>query len=820
MTLTEPLPELLLFDHVHEASTRDEGSVLHISGPVGSGKTALLQAMAERAGRRGGWSFVVTGSARERGHPFGLLDRLIPSMCAAGMAEPVPGGRADGQDFFFMMDRVGAAVREFACGRPVMVGIDDVHFADEQSLRAVSYLIRRIESSGVVVVLTESTSYERDMAGLRAEVLHLPFCHRVRLTPLAPAEIAERLRKRWGGAVDDALVQFCAQVTGGIPLLLQALMDDLAAAPAPGAGEPGANFRQTVQRSLHRCAPSTAAAARAIAVLGGCATPELIAELGAVDVALVDESIRDLREMGLLEGEWFRHPQTRAAVLADIPLPGLPELHRRAAELLHLSGAPAGAVAEQLIAAQDGGKAPWRVVILCEAAREAMAGGDVESAVLSLRHAVEASSDDTQRARAGVLLAEAQWHTDPSRAMRRLGELGRDARAGLFTGPDIVTAVNHMLWWGEFAEADELLRLTDEQGGGDSSLAHLWAIFGRAGGGTEPDDENTLPSDSPLTRSGPMAVVTYLSSAASLKCGGVSTDRADQILLGIRTGAPLTPALSALVLLVQTGRLEEAITWCERLLKEEWISRTPMRRAMIETIESVALLRAGDSARALQCIREVLEVVPAPAWGVAAGLPLSVAVRASTELGDTDAARSYLAVPVPPAMFDTPFALPYLLALGGYHLAMGHPESALLHTRSCLELITRWGVEAGRIAAGPPELTMSRPAPASAVSRPDAGEPCLPGVGEPAAPTVSRRTGPGGRRRAAKHDRAAERSTEDGSQLTDAERRVAALAAAGVTNRQIAESLFITVSTVEQHLTKIYRKLHVRSRSGLRRYGY
>ncbi|MFD0817245.1 LuxR C-terminal-related transcriptional regulator [Micromonospora zhanjiangensis] len=45
----------------------------------------------------------------------------------------------------------------------------------------------------------------------------------------------------------------------------------------------------------------------------------------------------------------------------------------------------------------------------------------------------------------------------------------------------------------------------------------------------------------------------------------------------------------------------------------------------------------------------------------------------------------------------------------------------------------------------------------------------------------------------------------------------AALAAAGNTNRQIAKHLCITVSTVEQHLTKIYRKLNVRSRSGLRR---
>ncbi|WP_043268379.1 LuxR family transcriptional regulator [Streptomyces sp. CT34] len=54
--------------------------------------------------------------------------------------------------------------------------------------------------------------------------------------------------------------------------------------------------------------------------------------------------------------------------------------------------------------------------------------------------------------------------------------------------------------------------------------------------------------------------------------------------------------------------------------------------------------------------------------------------------------------------------------------------------------------------------------------------------------------------------------------LSDAERRVAALAAAGCPNRKIASRLFITVSTVEQHLTRVYRKLNVKQRSELPRY--
>lgn len=51
--------------------------------------------------------------------------------------------------------------------------------------------------------------------------------------------------------------------------------------------------------------------------------------------------------------------------------------------------------------------------------------------------------------------------------------------------------------------------------------------------------------------------------------------------------------------------------------------------------------------------------------------------------------------------------------------------------------------------------------------------------------------------------------------ISDAERRVATLAALGHTNREISRQLYITVSTVEQHLTRVYRKLNVRGRSAL-----
>ena len=56
-----------------------------------------------------------------------------------------------------------------------------------------------------------------------------------------------------------------------------------------------------------------------------------------------------------------------------------------------------------------------------------------------------------------------------------------------------------------------------------------------------------------------------------------------------------------------------------------------------------------------------------------------------------------------------------------------------------------------------------------------------------------------------------------GDELTEAERRIAGLVGEGHTNREVAAALFLTEHTVETALTRVYRKLGVRSRTELAR---
>ncbi len=51
--------------------------------------------------------------------------------------------------------------------------------------------------------------------------------------------------------------------------------------------------------------------------------------------------------------------------------------------------------------------------------------------------------------------------------------------------------------------------------------------------------------------------------------------------------------------------------------------------------------------------------------------------------------------------------------------------------------------------------------------------------------------------------------------LTASERRIAEMAASGLTNQQVAEALFVTAKTVENHLGRVYQKLAIHSRDKL-----
>jgi DNA-binding CsgD family transcriptional regulator len=117
-----------------------------------------------------------------------------------------------------------------------------------------------------------------------------------------------------------------------------------------------------------------------------------------------------------------------------------------------------------------------------------------------------------------------------------------------------------------------------------------------------------------------------------------------------------------------------------------------------------------------------------------------------------------------------------LTALGQAYQHQGGTGEARLHIRQAWHLATECGAEGLRSALFP----------------------------KPAEPTLSQAS-----------PSAPQESAKASGVLSDAETRVTSLAAQGYTNREISSKLFITVSTVEQHLTRAYRKLNITHRREL-----
>ena len=219
------------------------GRAMVIEGSAGSGKTALLQAAAERAPPTTGWSLLAArGSQIEQEFPFGLARQLLEPPLSAlaaadrdrlldGPAQPallaVAPERAldDGAppEGFAMLHALHLVATGLAQDRPRLLVVDDAHWGDASSLRALSYLAGRLAATPLVLAISfrpaEPGAPEDLLDQLRAE----PGVLSLTPTPLGPASVATLVRQRLPTADDDAC-RAAADVTAGNPLYVTELL--------------------------------------------------------------------------------------------------------------------------------------------------------------------------------------------------------------------------------------------------------------------------------------------------------------------------------------------------------------------------------------------------------------------------------------------------------------------------------------------------------------------------------------------------------------------------------------------------------------------
>jgi ATP/maltotriose-dependent transcriptional regulator MalT len=433
--------ELESLDHVLADVDRGPAASVEIVGEPGIGKTRLLAELSARADARR--QRVLSGSASEleRDLPFwvfvdaldeyvqGLEPQRLDSLDGDVRTElahvfPSLSALADGGDGVALQHeryRTHRAVRALlellAATKPLVLVLDDLHWADSGSVELLGALLHRPPAAAVLMAVAVrpgrvpvrlSAALER---ARRAGTLA-----RIELATLTHGEAREFL----GEAVDEATATALYEESGGNPFYLEQLARSLdrgsPASPAsadisPAAVEVPPPVAAALAQELDLLSDEARLVLEGAAVAGDPFEPELAAAAAATPeptaMAALDELLRfDLvRHTDVPRRFRFRHPLVRRAVYDSTPGGWRLGAHERSAEALVLRGAPAAARAHHVERSARKGDAT-AVAILREAG-EASASRAPASAARWFGAALRLVPDDAAEERVELLLARA-----------------------------------------------------------------------------------------------------------------------------------------------------------------------------------------------------------------------------------------------------------------------------------------------------------------------------------------------------------------------------------------------------------------------------
>ncbi|WP_367127526.1 AAA family ATPase [Saccharothrix sp. HUAS TT1] len=835
--------------------------VVVLRGPRGSGKTTLLDACAGVVG-------VPVRSVRcaEGASPGEVVAGLLPDAPTAGCAPP--------------SHRYRAFVRDLTRDAPLVLLLDDAHWCDAASVETLDVLVRRAPGLLVVAAVGGAPRSAGGCWGVAAARSHAvdlaPFtevevaelvrrawgapgdrgfaadCARVTGgNPLALRRLLDRLR---GAGVRPEAGSWPSVVAEGVEVLADLL-------PAHLAGHDDA-----------------LAVAEAVAVLG-VTDPASVATLVGVSEPLAAAVLADLgcaalprpAEPAATALDLPARARLLDVLLADLDPAEVAVRHSRAARMLSDAGRPAAEIAPHLLALPALPQR-WMRVVLREAARVApdhdttvryldrvltdfpgdvpalvdyaRAVGDRDPHVADrlLRSGLDATTDPRDRATLAIelaLLAPAVPKAEPvlpllEDALRPLVGVDREL---LMRGQAARLAAS----WTRAAQVSGESAHHAPAGDTPAERTVLALLAFTDLLGTSPATTAAARARAALAEPGDLGW-PHAAAAFALAAAGDPDTAVACLGRVLDTAAPTgwTRSLAALLralITVDTGDPADAAADASAAIGA--LHTVDTARVVLAT----ALHRQGDTPAALAALPDT--GVDAPVLG----RPLGLLLRAdAAELdGRPDEALRYLdrcAAETSQLGVANSVLAPWWLPSARLHAAAGRSREAAHAAATAWGAADRWDTPVSRglallaagYAADRPGVDLIADAVDVLARTPNTwhrvhAEAAL---GE----ALLRREDRGGARKwfRAAADRAARtgyravadrlrsrlvaaggrlhRGADEG--LTTAERRIAELAAAGVTNREIAERLRITLRTVETHLTNVYRKLDLPGRSALR----
>jgi DNA-binding CsgD family transcriptional regulator len=331
-----------------------------VSGDAGIGKSRLVAEVMQIAQRDG--FTVLCGQCAEIGDsvpylPFADAFRAAPPPIEKAIkARPVlsrllPDGDGQAQEADWsglarqqMFGAVLSLLSELAVARPVLLVIEDLHWADATTRHLVTFLARMLHRERVAIIGTYRTDdlhRRHPLRGVIAELLRLPMVTLVELEPLAAAALAEILSDVPNGPLplSAAVLNSLVERAEGNAYYAEELLTASSCADDATGGTLPTGLAELLLSRVERVSDAAQQVLRVAAVAGGGAADELVRAASGLPDDAYEEAVREAAGHQLLapdgpDGYRFRHALLREAVYGDL-MPGeRTRLHARLASLL------------------------------------------------------------------------------------------------------------------------------------------------------------------------------------------------------------------------------------------------------------------------------------------------------------------------------------------------------------------------------------------------------------------------------------------------------------------------------------------------------
>jgi DNA-binding SARP family transcriptional activator/energy-coupling factor transporter ATP-binding protein EcfA2 len=345
-----------LRDALERACTR-RGHVVAIIGEAGVGKTRIVTELAALARDRDARTTIGRAYETAQVLAFGpWVDALRVALSAApeALAALEPAWRAelarvlpeaaaraprpaDPADTTRIFQAIEQLIDRLAARQPLMIVLEDAHWADDLTLRLAAYLGRRLERRAILLVLTareenlgDAAMLEVALKELRDRLLTVP------LSPLSRAETTSLVRSLSRAERDAAALSRLDErawaVSAGNPLLVVETVRALRDAPADHGTALPTRVRELVLTRLARLSERARRVVAIASLIGRESEFRLLQHCAGLDdrdaAEVVEELVRRRVFHGVGERLDFTHDRIREAARTELVAAQVPSLHR------------------------------------------------------------------------------------------------------------------------------------------------------------------------------------------------------------------------------------------------------------------------------------------------------------------------------------------------------------------------------------------------------------------------------------------------------------------------------------------------------------